>query len=395
MTKILKSSLLLMGAALVFSACSDDRDSNPTLVQPESFVLNTPAFATQDIDLKSSSSVNLTWSQPNYGGFPVAASYTVQLSATDEWTVSYAQELADDSGNTKCNYYVVDAAYTSCEAAIGASEVAKALQVLNKYEEGNVPDSQDLYVRLIAEAKGADPIYSNVVSLKVKPYYIELKAAAPVLWYFVGSGFANADWSTDKVGQGLIPLLPMPDAEFDANGNGTLTYTGFFPGGCQFKFIRDLGSWDNQMNYTNVDSPDTNIISDLDGDNHNIGINNDGYYTVEMNTATSKIKITKEDITPGVLDLLTMAGEWQGWDTTTNPMTALTSVIENHSWMADVTFPANGGVKFTDGSWTVNWGSTTFPIGKGVQDGKDIPYKAGTYRVYFNDISGIYYFMEQ
>ena len=50
MKKIIKSSLLLLGALVMFTACSDDRDSNPTLVQPDSFVLNAPAFATSRID---------------------------------------------------------------------------------------------------------------------------------------------------------------------------------------------------------------------------------------------------------------------------------------------------------------------------------------------------------
>ena len=72
MNKIFKSASLLVGAALMFTACSDDRDSNPMLQQPSSFVLNTPAYASQAIDLQNSQSVNLTWSQPDYGGFPVA-----------------------------------------------------------------------------------------------------------------------------------------------------------------------------------------------------------------------------------------------------------------------------------------------------------------------------------
>lgn len=388
-----------MGAALVFTACSDDRGSNPTLVQPTTFVLNTPAYANAGIDLAESSSVNFTWSQPDYGGFPVATTYTMQLSTTDTWTVSYADELADESGETVCNYYVVDEAFASCKASLDATELAKALQVLNKYEAENVPESQIVYVRLRAEAKGTEPILSNTVTVNVKPYYIELKPAAPVLWYFVGSGIANNDWDVSAVGAGLIPLLPVPDSDYDANGNGTISYTGFFPGGCQFKFVRDFGSWDAQMNYTNVDSPNDDLISDLDGDNHNIGINNDGYYQVDMNTATSKITITKLDITPSVYDMITTPGSHQGWDAGSDPMTPITEAIENHSWYVDITFDANapsdGGIKFANGSWDVNWGGSAFPLGVGVGGGPNILFKEGSYRVYFNDITGVYYFIEQ
>ena len=33
---------LLVGIISLFASCSDDNDSNPTLIQPKEFVLNTP-----------------------------------------------------------------------------------------------------------------------------------------------------------------------------------------------------------------------------------------------------------------------------------------------------------------------------------------------------------------
>ena len=43
---------LLLGALLIsavgaFTGCSDDNDSNPTLIQPKEFKLNTPAYVTK------------------------------------------------------------------------------------------------------------------------------------------------------------------------------------------------------------------------------------------------------------------------------------------------------------------------------------------------------------
>ena len=46
----------------------------------------------------------------------------------------------------------------------------------------------------------------------------------------------------------------------------------------------------------------------------------------------------------------------------------------------------------TDNTWAVNWGDTEFPYGKGSQNGPNIPVSEGKWRVFFNDISGIYYF---
>ncbi len=401
MKNIIKSTLLLVGIATLFTACKDDRDSNPTLLTPDSFVLNTPAYAAAGIDLASSETLNFTWSQPNYG-IPVAATYQLLISRDGNHTKSLADVLAAEEDPLTADYALVDAAFSQCNGTIGAAVVARTLQQMFQFQQDAMPERQEFYVIASAVTEGRKTIYSNPVKLSVVPYYIELKAAEPVLWYFVGSGFANVDWNTGKIGEGLIPLLPMPDAEFDMNGLGILSYTGFFPAGAQFKFIRDYtGSdpWNPQLNFTNVDSPDDAIISDLDGDNHNIGINKDGYYTVEMNTATNKITITKLDITPGVYDTVTMPGSYQNWNPAENAMTPITSVVENHLWMADVTFdadaPSDGGVKFANGTWDVNWGAADFPMGTGTQGGANIPFKAGSWRVYFNDISGDYYFVAQ
>ena len=43
-----------------------------------------------------------------------------------------------------------------------------------------------------------NPIASNSVQLKVKPYYIELKDATPTMWYLVGNMFGGK-WAGDRV----------------------------------------------------------------------------------------------------------------------------------------------------------------------------------------------------
>ena len=53
----------------------------------------------------------------------------------------------------------------------------------------------------------------------------------------------------------------------------------------------------------------------------------------------------------------------------------------------------NGGAKFRqDNTWTINWGSNTFPSGTGTQNGVNIPVIAGTYNVTFNRLTGDYAF---
>ena len=59
---------LLIGIISLFASCSDDNDSNPTLIQPKEFTLNTPEYANATIDLEHSTGLGLTWHRHWYPG---------------------------------------------------------------------------------------------------------------------------------------------------------------------------------------------------------------------------------------------------------------------------------------------------------------------------------------
>lgn len=88
----------LLATASMFTACSDDNDSNPTLIQPTEFVLNTPAYANIDVDLAKTQTLELSWSQPKYTAenAPINATYEVQVSTTDSYNVSTDEAAADE-----------------------------------------------------------------------------------------------------------------------------------------------------------------------------------------------------------------------------------------------------------------------------------------------------------
>ena len=70
MKNLYKLFTLTMGL-LALSAC----ESNPVLNEPDTFVLNVPAFASNNVyDLKNSESLELTCTQPDYG-IPMATTY--------------------------------------------------------------------------------------------------------------------------------------------------------------------------------------------------------------------------------------------------------------------------------------------------------------------------------
>ena len=384
---------MLLCMALVFTACEDDRDSNPTLTQPTTFTLNNPVNAL--VDLAESTAIPFAWSQPNYGGWPAAVEYQLQVSPTNEWNYTIEEDEADESGMTVADYAVLPTIYSSCSGNMSAVELAKALVAICGWEETAVPEKQIVYVRASAKTAGADTIYSNVVSFEVNPYYIELADAPIELWYLVGEGIGSADWDNGAgsvATGGLVPMYPIMGNEYDTRtGQGEIQYAGFFYGGKGFKLVRDPGNWDNQWGMG-----DAGFVKN-DGGSGNITVEADGYYCIRLNTLTDELVIEPIDNPVGVYSQIGMPGNYQpgdGWDVNGNLMNAMSTSVENHDWyLMSVTYP-DAELKFAaDGGWDVNWGKGDFPYGIGEQGGANIPVKAGTYNVFFNDILGAYNFI--
>ena len=76
MKNLYKLFTLTMGL-LALSACEADRDSNPVLNEPDTFVLNVPAFASNNVyDLKNSESLELTGLRDSDGNHLFSTNFT-------------------------------------------------------------------------------------------------------------------------------------------------------------------------------------------------------------------------------------------------------------------------------------------------------------------------------
>lgn len=390
MKKIFLSSLMLLSMALVFTACEDDRDSNPVLSQPTTFVLNNPVNTL--VDLAASTSIPFVWSQPDYGGWPTAVEYQLEVSPTNSWNISTDEAAADETGATIADYAVIPAVFASCNGNMSATDLAKALVSICQWGEGEVPEKQTVYVRCSAATAGAKTIYSNTVSLDVNPYYIELADAEIELWYLVGEGIGSADWdngANSVATGGLIPMYPIAGNEYDARtGQGEIQYAGYFIGGKGFKLIKVPGKWDDQWG-----QGDAGFVKN-DGGSGNLTVESDGYYRIRLNTATDELIIEPFDGPTGVYTMIAMPGGYQDWNTGENVMNAMSSNVENHDWYLMSMTYEDTELKFAaDNAWDVNWGGSDFPYGIGTQNGPNIPVKAGTYNVFFNDLLGTYNFV--
>lgn len=383
---------MLLSMAIVFTACEDDRDSNPTLIQPTTFTLNNPVNT--NVDLLNSTSIPMTWSQPDYGGWPAAVEYQFEVSPTNDWSVSVAEAKADETGAKVPTYDVIKSIFASCSGELSAEELAKAIVKINQWDEtSEIPEIMTVYLRLSASTPGATTIYSNPVALTVKPYFINASEVYDI-WYMVGNCIGGAEWSNGEVGVGLIPTYPA----YDTDGtflSGSM-YVGYFPAGGQFKFVHVAGDWGEQLNFTNVVSPGT-FLSDEDGDNHNIGIVEAGYYSILID-GDGDITIEKYEGEVASYSMISLPGEYQEWEPKNNPLAAVSTLNGeefNHDWFVEETFAVDTELKFAaNGAWDISWGNPTeFPYGKGALGGENIKVPAGTYYILFNDIMGTYTFI--
>lgn len=396
---------LIVGATLAgFASCADDNDSNPTVRQPESFVLNTPAYAGNLYDLQHSDSLELTYTQPDYG-YTAAVSYYTQVSLTNDWRTDSTTATGETVEFQRPKYVELDGSSTEAKAAANAADLNTAVMKMGGYaSDEEVPASQDLYIRMRATLSSGYECYSNVVKLTAKAYYVSLTSADPEIWYLIGGTVGDGTWGNDgtaNIGTSLIPLCPIEGEEYDEKtGEGKITYTGYFISSQGFKIIKTPGKWDNDEWGSSADGDITQPINK--GANGGTGgsdfkVPSDGYYTITLDTKNDKLTIAAATETPAEYTQMLVTGDFNSWDVSTEPI-AMTPVdtyagAKNHVWKYELTTDVDTTVKFlTDSSWSPNWGGSGFPYGWGTNNGSNIPVAAGSYTIIFNDITGYYHF---
>lgn len=401
---------LLFGIISLFASCSDDNDSNPTLIQPKEFTLNTPEYANSTIDLEHSTGLGLTWSQPKYtaDNAPINATYEVQVSPTNTFTVSTDEAAADESGEKVPDYAALSNTTQKCNISASAEEIDKALVKILKWTEGNVPATQEVYVRVNAFVQEGtnrlNPVASNSVKLNVNPYYVELKDATPTMWYLVGNMFGGK-WGSD-IGVDALPMFLKPNFSYDKKtGAGEIEYTNYFltgdyndsaeSGEAGFKIQRADFNWDYSMNADGA-TKGTIVNRNGGGDGGHIVAETAGYYTITLNTADNTATMVKYEGAVNNYGTIQIAGSFNDWGDT--PMLPYnTEGVENHAWYYVMEVPAGETAQFKfkiAGSWDTSWGygatdGAVNMYGKcGTGGNSNLGLEEGKYVISFNDITG-------
>lgn len=120
-----------------------------------------------------------------------------------------------------------------------------------------------------------------------------------------------------------------------------------------------------------------------------------GYYTLTIDMENMEYSWTKlENQTPAEYKFISLIGDFNSWGGDAD----LTQVTPHNWYLENFTTASDGGLKIRAGhDWTNNWGAEAniadTNYGVGVKDGANITVPAGTYNVYFNDITGQFLFV--
>ena len=386
---------------LVFTSCKDDNDSNPTITTPTSFVLNQPSI-NGVIDLEKSQTVTLTWSQPTpYTDFnaPVVPTYTIQVSPTGSFNQAFDANAED---NTGADFFNIDETYSNGKnVEINTQAMNRSLEELCGWTEATTPATQDVSIRVRSAVRDASfneygVVYSNVITLSTIPYYIELKPADPALWWLIGADIADGSWGGD-MGKCVIPMQTMDGAEYDSKtGDGEIQWIGYL-GGSGFKLRGALDDgWATQWGQGDA----FGSYKKNDGGSGNITVPAPGLYKVTLNTKNDDLTIEAYDGSAPVFSGMAISGSFNGWGDT--PMNPCSTGWENHDWYLSYTFAAGDEVKIKQAdSWDYNKGGAFVNYSQGmyvygVGNGPNLVMaEAGTYMIFFNDITGYIRFIKQ
>lgn len=291
------------------------------------------------------------WERTDYG-IQLSTNYTLQADVDPDFP---APRTVAETSATSTNVSVEQ--FNNALLALGVPG----------FEEGTVY----LRLRSTINGYGGEPVYSQTITRSAVTYQ-DSECGNYCTIGIIGTATAGG-WDTDTD-------MRLADPTRADKFTWTIT-TYLMAGELKFRANDDWGvNWGADAYPTGT------------GENNgpNIPIPEEGYYKIVLDDATGNYTFTKLDDTPlgtvGIIGDATTGGWDNDTDLTQDPN-------DPHIWTGTVTL-TDGEAKFrADDGWAKNWGGDTYPSGYATQDGPNIPVKAGTYAVWFNDMSGQYFFM--
>ncbi|MBR3455731.1 MAG: SusF/SusE family outer membrane protein [Bacteroidaceae bacterium] len=336
MKKIYYSLLMLAVVGVGLTSCDEDRDNNPTFHQgSDTFVLNTPAFAVNNVyDLQTAENIVLTTSQPDYGGFPLSTVYTVYAGISED----KMEALSTTS--------------TSTLVKVPASELNEL--ILAQAGDADLSAPIPVYFYLTAHVNGQDTLgfaKSNTITLpNVLAYVPVVEISLPEKVHIVGSFPASDGWAN------FVPLAPAFSQE------GFYYGVAYMPAGAEFKINPDAGWKGNDKGYGQLTINDNANAGISSADESNVAANikvaNEGWYNFVVNAKISNGAVQYTvNVNPAKVYVIGAAagGEWSLQDAW-----AFTAPADAGEWVSPA-FTGSGELRlFIDCG--IDWWKTEFTI---------------------------------
>ena len=234
---------MLLCGIFVMAACSDDRDDNPTIKVPTEFKLETPSFASSQVNLNNAAQFNLAWEKPDFGYF-AKVNYTLEVSNTGKFTASPADEAADLSGKVVADYAEISTIFPLNKATITNDDLDLAIMQVGQWEKPEqLPATQKVYMRVKATLPNVASLHSNVIEFTVVPKYVKLPPKI-TRCYITGSEYGwGGTWKPLTAVRGTI----------GKQGKGVPTFwmMVYFKAGEEFKFAPNP-KWENDFGAANA-----------------------------------------------------------------------------------------------------------------------------------------------
>lgn len=220
------------------------------------------------------------------------------------------------------------------------------------------------------------------MTLNMMDYTYSIKALASE-YYLVG---ALQGWNSNPA-DGMTCMLYPTDAMHHS-------FTTKFEGDANLKIWmgNEFGNWENAMG-TAVDG-DQAAEGKIGGGGAIKCPEKDAYYTFSVDFATNTYKWTKlANQEPTSYKKIGLIGDFNSW----KGDAFLTQKAPHNWYISGLEVGGNGGIKFrANADWGTNWGAKISiadqNYGVAAGNGDNIGIEAGTYNVYFNDITGEFVF---
>ena len=360
-------ALCLMTGALA----SCDKDEDKIVVTASSLATPKASATTVAIDPEqlSSTALTLTWDKVNFTPSSILAKNDIVISVEGKTPIIFPVGEGTSHSFTAqaLNEILIE------QFKLTPGKATPVLFTVRTYpNNGNTP----------AQPSGSSLAVSQPVTVTITPAAVVTETPN---FYFVGKGLGPIEWN---IGHNGYPFFKnTADAK-------EYTYTGLFQANTEFKLVSEtgLGDWSKAYGF------DGTKIAENKGDNIK-SITAAGYYTVAINPTTGSISVKPYEAgaPAATYDKISLIGSsFGGWDKA-NDVLLKKSDYDPHIWTKEAVVIAEGQLKFrANQDWVTSWGGkeTTFPAALSSQnDNIQVPAKyAGTYDVFFNDLTGHYLF---